>query len=75
MSEFPATLQFLALASSMQKGCRYAVAPDAARTEADKRARLRRCADALAKGASFRRLRWSYSALEIADARKMVGGK
>jgi hypothetical protein len=75
MSEFPATLQFLALASAMQKGSRYAAKPYAERAPADKRARLRRCADAMAKGASFRRLRWSFSADEIADARKMVAGR
>ena len=75
MSEFPSTLQFLALATAMQKGCRYAAKPYAERSSADRMTRLRRCADAMAKGASFRRLRRSYSADEIVEARKMVAGK
>ncbi len=75
MSEFPATLQLFSLSAALKKDGKYAITPYAERSAADQRARLRRCADALAKGASFRRLRWSYSALEIAEARKMVAGK
>jgi hypothetical protein len=76
MSEFPATLQLFSLSAALKKDGKYGVTPYAERSAVDQRARLRRCADAITKGDSFRRLRWKgYSALEIAEARKMVAGK